>query len=350
MEIIMKKRVIAIICIAFIVAGCALLAVYEHIQSSVPENPAGTVGNTSGNLYNGGLFCENDGYVYFSNAYDSGTLYRMLPDESAVEKLSSASVSSINADGKFLYFYQSGSSGSAGLGYLINSYGVFRMAKEKADNISCLDRVLGQYVILADNTVYYTSLESDVSLMSLGTDGSDKEMLLQLDILPVSVQDSTFYYINNTDNLHLMALDLNTKTSRQVLSEDVYMPIIEGNTVYGIDIHDNYSLISLDISTGEKTLLDSDRTDMLNVTDSYIYYQTSGETPQLKRIRRDGSDMEIVMDGAYSNINATSRYVYFTDFNSDVPVYRTSVSGAVSVAAFDAASDAALEEISGNDD
>ena len=145
-----------------------------------------------------------------------------------------------------------------------------------------------------------------------------------------------------------MALDLRTNTSRQVLADDVYMPVIEGNTVYGIDIHDNYSLIRLNTTDGSKTLLDTGRIDLLNVTDSYIYYQTSGSTPQLKRIRRDGSDMEVVANGAYSNINATSQYVYFTQFGSDTPVYKTPASGPVNVTTFDRASQAAIAEINKN--
>lgn len=340
----MKKRVITIICMVFAILICIGIGFVTHRNNSVPKNPAGTVGNTAGNLYNKGLFCENDGLVYFANAYDNNALYVMRPDESELKKLISTEVSGINADGKYLYYYQGGSGSGTGLGYMISTTGIYRVDKKNPKNITCLDRAIGKYVLLADNTVYYTDSDATVSLKKVTTDGKDKKVLLELDILPVSVQKSTFYYMNNTDNLHLMALDLNTGSSRQVLAYDVYMPIIEGNMIYGIDIHDNYSLISMNVTDGTRTLLDSERTDMINVTDNYIYYQTSGETPQLKRIRRDGSDMEIVANGVYSNINATSQYVYFTKFGSDIPVYKTPTYGAVNVTNFDAASQAAIRE------
>lgn len=341
----MKKKVIAIICAVLVILICAGLFVLINTGKRIPENPPGTIGNTSGNLYNGGLFCESDGYVYFSNPYDGNALYCMRPDESEMKKLITTQVSSINADNNYLYYYQGGSGGSAGLGFLISTTGIYRVKKENPKDIACLDRVLGKYVILADNTVYYTSSDDEISLKSIGIDGENKETLLPLDILPVSVQDGTFYYINNEDNLHLMAYNLSSKASRQVLTDDIYMPIIEGSTVYGIDIHDNYSLVKLDIATGEKTLLDSDRTDLINLTSGYIYYQTSGKTPQLKRIRRDGSDMAVVRDGAHSNINATSGYIYFTGFGSATPVYKTPAAGPVNVTTFDEASRVALEEI-----
>lgn len=341
----MKKKVIATICIICAVLLVAGLAVFKYLSGRVPQNPAGTVGNTAGNLYNNGLFCENDGYVYFANAYDSSSLYRMRPDESEMEKLAYAEVGSINADGKYLYYYQGGSGSGTGLGFVLSTTGIYRTNKAKASDALCLDRVNGKYVLLADNDVYYTCSADQTSLKKVSTDGKNKETLLELNILPVSVQNSTFYYLNTEGNLHLMALDLKTNTSRQVLAEDVYMPIIEGNTVYGIDIHDNYSLISLNTTDGSKKLLDTGRIDLLNVTDSYIYYQTSGNTPQLKRIRRDGSGMEVVADGSYSNINATSQYLYFTQFGSSTPVFKTPVSGPINVTTFDRASQAAIAEL-----
>lgn len=344
----MKKKVIATICIICAVLLIAGLAVFNYLSGRVPQNPAGTVGNTAGNLYNNGLFCENDGYVYFANAYDSSSLYRMRPDETEMEKLAYTEIGSLNADGKYLYFYQKGSGGGSGLGFVLSTTGIYRMNKDKASDALCLDRVNGKYVLLVDNDVYYTCSDEDITLKKASTDGKSKETLLELDILPVCVQDSTFYYLNNEDNLHLMALDLKTKTTRQVLAEDVYMPIIEGSTVYGIDIHDNYSLVSLNTADGSKKLLDTGRIDLINVTDSYIYYQTSGNTPQLKRVRRDGSDMEVVANGAYSNINATSQYVYFTQFGTSTPVYKTPASGPVNVTTFDRAAQAATAETNKN--
>ncbi len=336
-----KKKVITTIIIVLILLICVGVGIGIHLKNSVPNNPAGTVGNTAGNMYNGGLFCENDGYVYFSNPYDSNSLYRMLPDETEMKKLVSSAMTSINADSKFIYCYQGGVGSGTGLGYLFDMSGVYRISKSDPSNSTCLDRVNSEYVLLADNDIYYTCTESSTALKRVSTNGKEKETLLDLDILPVSVQNSTFYYINNKENLHLMAYDLKTKTSRQVLAEDIYMPIIEGNIVYGIDVHNNYALVSLNISDGTKTTLDTDRTDIINLADNYIYYQTSGDTPQLKRVRRDGFDMEVIADGVYNNINATSRYVYFTAYGKTTPIYKTPAFGAVDVTTFSAAAEAA---------
>ena len=85
----------------------AVFVIYNIVTNRIPMNPEGTVGNTAGNLNNRGLFCEYDGLVYFSNAYDRGALYSMTPDEQNVRKLGSVSVELLNAGGSFLFYFQS---------------------------------------------------------------------------------------------------------------------------------------------------------------------------------------------------------------------------------------------------
>ena len=93
-----KTKIILIIILLVLVVGG--LSVFAYFKNKVPENPAGTVGNTAGNLYNDGLFCENEGKVYFSNAYDANTLYVMNPDETEIQKISTIGAVSINAANK----------------------------------------------------------------------------------------------------------------------------------------------------------------------------------------------------------------------------------------------------------
>ena len=49
--------------VIFVLAGVSLVS---SLVNRIPQNPAGTEGNTTGNLYNKGLFCESDGKIYFS--------------------------------------------------------------------------------------------------------------------------------------------------------------------------------------------------------------------------------------------------------------------------------------------
>ena len=84
----------------------------------------------------------------------------------------------------------------------------------------------------------------------------------------------------------------------------------------------------------EKEYLASEDTEDLSAVDS---------TDIVTDIESLDSDVEIVMEGNFTHICATSRYVYFSAFGSDAPLYRTPVSGPVNVGTFDAAKEAAFK-------
>ena len=60
----MKKYLKIIIPLILI---CITGLVIYHFVSKVKLNSSYVNGNTAGNLYNAGLFCESDGEVFFSN-------------------------------------------------------------------------------------------------------------------------------------------------------------------------------------------------------------------------------------------------------------------------------------------
>ena len=111
-----KNLIIASSVIVSMIVVLTMVAVFSRRGEKVPPNPEGTIGNISGNLNAGGLVCESDGKVYFSNPYDGGSLYVMNSDETECKKLSTAVATSINVTGDYIYYFQSGSSGAAGLG------------------------------------------------------------------------------------------------------------------------------------------------------------------------------------------------------------------------------------------
>lgn len=342
----MKRKIITVISIICIAALCIGAAIAVSLSHKIPGNPVGTVGNTAGNLYNNGIFCEDDKYVYFANPYDNGSLYRMKPDETDISKLISTQVCSINSGGDYLYYYQKSIGSGEGFGYMFNATGIYRASKKNTSKLSCLDKVFGSNVVLADNSLYYNvSAEDGTFLKKIGIDSKEPKILLTNPIVPACVDNSTLYYQNTKTDLHLMGIDLTNDRVYQVLSDDtdIYMPIVDGNELYGIDIHNNYALLRIDLSTGEKTILDETRTDMLNLSDQYVYYQTSGDNPQFKRVSRDGSRTDVIANGAYNTISLTSQYVYFIQFGSEVPVYKIPLDGDLSISTFDAALQASID-------
>ena len=332
--------------VVFVLAGVSLVST---LMNRIPQNPAGTVGNTTGNLYNKGLFCESDGKVYFSNPYDGGALYSMNTDESDVKKLHGGGAKYINAAGKYLYYWQSSEGdGKAGLGYVRGINGLYRIknagAKPRAIGLS--QKAVG-YVKLVDNTVYYQHEEkkTGVTLHQIGTDKKGDAMLAEKNIPPLATYQNKIYYSGFEKDHNLYTLDLSTGSINMVLQANMCYPTVENGYVYYMDVDANYRLCRVDLTNldGGATVLTNDRVDTYNVYNNCIFYQRNSETnPALIRMNIDGTNPEVIAEGNYTNINCTSNYTYFQLFGQDAPVYKVYTNGGTNVTIFDAARDAAI--------
>ena len=76
----MSKRIRNVLIFIIILSVIVSLAILGKINSRLTVNPPEYAGNTGGNLYNRGLFTEDDTYIYFANPADNFHLYRMDKD------------------------------------------------------------------------------------------------------------------------------------------------------------------------------------------------------------------------------------------------------------------------------
>lgn len=154
----MKKKISIIIAVIVIIALIAAAAIFHYLSNRTHFNEGYVNGNTAGNLYNGGLFCEYDGTVYFSNPSDGGKLYSMSPDGSNLVKLCDDTVSYINADEHYLYYVRNnpGATGAA-LSFLsVNTDSLCRIDREGGDDsVLILDSAPCLYASLYGNYIYY---------------------------------------------------------------------------------------------------------------------------------------------------------------------------------------------------
>lgn len=328
-----KKNLLILGSIFVIVIVIALLSTIKLPGKTLPKD---TIGNTAGNLNNGGLFCEYDGKVYFSNAYDNGTLYVMNSDETEVSKLNDSNVSLINASESYLVYYRSGNLSESGIGTLVKKSGIFR-SNLKGKNVKCLDDSICTALILTGNQIYYQHYNNTeyTRLYKADINGESIVEVEDAIINPHCVVNGTIYF-NGTDGDHyLYGLNTETDSISTLWTGNLWNPIVEGNYVYYMDLSNHYGLSRYSLLDNTVEILTNDRVDYFNVYENMIYYQTaSSDSPCLKRMYTDGSNNEIVKEGSYKNINITSNYVYFTAFESETPVYHTPTFSKLNVTVF----------------
>lgn len=320
----MSKKIKYILIITLLIAVFAASLLANWFFGRIPANPPGTVGNTPGNINNAGLFCESEGMVYFSNPLDGGSLYSMTADEQDITKLGSSPVRNILAGGKYLYYFQTVDSGNTGLGYVLSRNAFNRCLKSGKDAVSLVTDVVvsGQ---LVDNYLYLlTAGDPTPVFYKIKIDRSDKQVLAEYQVNPACARDGIIYYNGTQNNHYLYALNTNGDTVSEVWAGNLWYPCLDGSYIYYMDVANDYRLCRYDMNQKVVEVLTNDRIDCFNVGGGYIYYQhSSSASPALKVMGTDGSNPMVLAEGNYTNINITSRYVYFQEFGEESSLYHS---------------------------
>ena len=336
-----KTKQLLILIITLLVV--ALLCVLALTSGKVKLNSTNVIGNTAGNLNNGGFFCEKNGLVYFSNPYDNGALYSMNPDGSDIKRILAAKVKFISADDNHIYYYQQSASGTGGLGYVRSTYGMYRV-NLKGKQGECLTQDPVFDMQLVGNYIYYTTAGEDTpQLRKVKIDESENELLYLAALNPNCAVGSQIYYNGMETNHYLYSWDVNSDTESVVWQGNIWDPVYDNGYIYYLDVEENYRLCRYSLANDVVEILTHDRVDCFNVGGGYIYYQANSSTqPALKMMSANGGNVQIVAPGNYTAINMTSRYVYFKLFGTDSPLYMCPL-GSTSVSTFDAAMQAAMK-------
>lgn len=334
-----KQFLTLFLCLAIVI----ILAILALNTGKVKLNDSNVVGNTAGNLNNGGLFCEKNGLVYFSNPYDNGALYSMKADGTEIKRIISAKVKFISADENHIYYYQQSASGTGGLGYVRSTYGMYRV-NLKGRQGECLTQDAVFDMQLLGNYIYYTTTSDDTpEFRKVKIDESENKLLYPAAINPTCATADQIYYNGVESNHYLYSWNPNTDTSNVVWQGNIWDPVYDDGYIYYLDVANNYRLCRYSLSADRIEILTHDRVDCFNVGGGYIYYQSNSTTqPALKMMSVNGGNVQIVAPGNYTAINMTSRYVYFKLFGEEAPLYMVPL-GSTSVSTFDAAMHAAME-------
>lgn len=337
-----KSKGQTVILLIILILLMAILFMFFELSKEVKMNDSPINGNTTGNLNNSGLFCEHDGILYFSNGYDNQALYSYNPDNGSCKKLADGPVCNINVDSHYIYYTReaSGSQGTFGLSTAAFK-GLYRMELNGTKKTCIYNGSIGSAQLI-NNKIFFQNYSNDYGfhLYSVGIDGTKITEVLAEAVNPTGYYDNFLIFANTNDNHYVTKMDPETEQTETLYEGNCYAPIIQDNCLYYMDIGDNYSLAKVDLTTQEKITLTTERLDTYNIYGDTIFYQVSdSERPCLKRMKTDGSNIELVANGIFNSINITENYTYFVAYNSTSPIYRTPTTGTVDVTIFKEAFD-----------
>jgi len=198
------KKIISIILAVLCVIGIGGIALYTNSINKDYYNDGYVNGNTAGNLYNSGLFCEYEGIVYFANPNDGNQLYQMNADGTGIKKLSDDSAAFINVDENYVYYTRTGDNSESDFSFLhVNTHSLCKLRRDGKGEIKVLDTAPCMYASLVGNYIYYIHYNSTEAstLYRIKNDGEEKEQIFPQPYFTCSTAKQYIYY-NGLENDH----------------------------------------------------------------------------------------------------------------------------------------------------
>lgn len=318
------KKAIAITVTVLLVCALAGMGIYNYLDQKIIYNDSYVNGNTAGNLYSAGLFCESNGTVFFANPDDNYRLYSMDANGNNLKKLCSDTAMYINADDNYVYYIRNNDKNSADFGFFTYAQHSLCRIKRSGGSPKVLDKEPCLYATLIGNYIYYLHYDDETAstLYRVGIDGKDCEQVKDTYVFTCSTLGQYFYTNGTEKDGALYEFNTAAGTEAKIYDCNCYKPIVTSdNNVYYLDVDQNMALVHTNIESNNPVTLTKDSIDLYNIYGSYIYYQRYADNPAICMIKNDGSDFKEIAYGTYSSISITSNNIYLTDYESKEVLY-----------------------------
>lgn len=337
-----SRRITSIVFVTLALAAIIIFGVfyYQHNKIIYNDNSSAN-GNTAGNLYNNGLFCEFEDVIYFSNPFDKGRLYQMDLDGENVKNLNKETVSHINAYGNYLYFSKNNQTSSSSTAVFRGTLFSAMRSNLKGRNVVTLCPDYSGVLTMVGDSVYFQRYvntdkkQTKGSIYSVGIDGENLKEIIKEDINPAGVVGSYIYYTGVEKDHNIYRLNTVSNTSSLIFEGNCYMCIPFGEYIYYLDAENNYALTRIKASSPEQPeIIVNRRVSTYNIDKNFLYFQIDENGKgQLCRmsLNNDSDDFEVIANGNYESINVTSNYIYFYQLNEKTDAYRFSTKGSARV-------------------
>ena len=326
----MKKKTRTFFIWLLILLVIGSIDLLNYMGSRTIYNDGYVVGNTTGNLYNGGLFCESNGQIFFSNPKDGHKLYVMDSDGSNVKKLCDDVASYINADENYVYYVRNNGSNDVSLSFLqIATNSLCRITRD-GKKVTILDDAPCLYASLVGNYVYYIHYDDKEAstLYRVRIDGSEREQISKVPYKTCAVDNGFVYFNEEEYNHNLMAMDTTSNNISTLYECVCYEPTVMDGIAYYMDGERDYGITRVDLSYATPATVVPDRVDCYNIYEDGIFYQkNAGDASGIYHCNLDGSNEELIMEGTFTSIHTTSNMLYFYDFNNDSICYQMPMEG-----------------------
>lgn len=261
-----------------------------------------------GNMINGGLFEERNGFIYYNNPKDN-TFYQMNANHLSKKQLSTTKPTSITKNKDIIYFSEvnklytttdglskrSLSVSSFGPIYAFDDWvytadinGYIQRVRPDGSSLSKIGNKRGNYLNVVGDWIYFSDAENGNRLTKMRTDGAEIAVLSTAGSATyINVVDD-YVYFKESSKLYKIKTDGTGKTL--VLDVNAsYLNVVE-DWIYYSNYADGYSLYKVKIDGKENTKLNDDYTKKIHVLGDWIYYENGDDRNTFYKIKTNGTE------------------------------------------------------------
>lgn len=311
-----KKLLTFLIVVTILTIG----GIFIYTNGRTFQNDDDEIGNTVGNIYNGGLFSEQDGKIYFSNGNDDGCLYVTDANLMNFKKIHDDKAVYINVDENYIYYVRANHTRQERYKNILlyNNTGIYRI-NQNGSNIKSISYNPGAFLTLCGNMLYYQKYAVDTGLYlhQNTTDGTDEKLLIEEAAIPSIIVDNQLYYAGLSQDHNLHQFDLSSYNGRTFYEGGFLHPIVHDGYLYYMNIEDDYKLYRMRFDGSSPEMIVNKRCATFNVTNNgkFLYYQVDdSKNNGINRIYLETMEVENLLVGNFKQIHVTDRYVFFRDF------------------------------------
>lgn len=271
------------------------------------ESSNKVMGNTNSNLRNSGIAAIQNGWIYYNNSSDNNALYRVKENGALKEKICDDNPKYINVVGERVYYSFEGSI------YSIKTNGQDRKILEEGPAFQ---------IHVVDDTIFYiTNSDSYGNIYKMSTDGTRKEKIGKdyTGSEPVGVENFSIigdfiYYTDFNKNFFRVRVDGTDITRIPDIKTDIFL--FDKDSIYFNSWFDRWTLNKADFLSERKFKLTEDIPISINQGDEWIYYIDMSRESKMYRIKKDGSQKEIIVNevrAIYNSINVVGDWIYYIE-------------------------------------
>lgn len=318
----MQKIIKRVFLVLIVLTLVIYLGLFFYNLNRTYYNDENEIGNSAGNIYNGGLFSEQDGKIYFSNENADGRMYVMNSDCTNFKKLTDDKAVYINVDENYIYYVRANNTRENNKGGLLVFYntGVFRI-NQNGSGIKAISSKPGAYLTLKGNNLYFQRYDVGIGLYlyKYQIDGDLERLMVEDAVIPAAVTDNFLYYTGYSEDHNINEINLSSYTTHTKIEGTFLYPIFTANYIYYMDGSHKYRIYRMNLDGSEATKLVNRRCSTYNITNSgkYLYYQVDDtKNNGIYRLNLETMQEERLKKGNFKQIHVTSHYVFFKDFDN----------------------------------